>query len=259
MNKRRSSAGFRTLAPSLLAAILLASCGSASSGFDENAGTERLSSCSIKESPFADLPFEKWAKTYHDTVSAVVKADIENLSSAQCLDGESNLPPPTPELLDLAKNLPLWLASNARRNALSQSDIAAVLLEYLRTYECAMLEYRTFILTKLTDQSASIEAAEGPTGSGVIQTRIQFNEARRKHEEIIDFELTVSRQTLNRTLAITGKMSRLRPMLSDVNCFLAASPDLRNQFGLAAEIGSCLARVRDAQGSLRDFPSSAGL
>jgi hypothetical protein len=242
MNNAAFPAGKRLLFAFPLA-LSLASC--AYSGGDY--GIERLASCSLEESPFATLDFDAWANTYHRTVADVIKADTDSLSNAICPDSSTNLPPPTKQLRDLAAKLLPWL-SPARLQRLSEADLGAVLLEYLRTYECAMLDYRTF-LYPVTQKT--------PPGSAPqTQTIAQYNELRAKRDEKIQSELRVSRTAMNRTLALTGRLNRLRPVFYDVNCFVAASLDLRNQWGLIGEIGSCSARIRDTHTSLRDVKAS---
>jgi hypothetical protein len=244
MNKMYVRTGFL---PAAILALLLASC--AGTDTKRDYGIERLSSCSIEESPFKGTPFSEWASTYHQTVSGVIGADVQSLSNAICPDTDSKLPAPTDQLKALAAQLPPW-QSAPRRNLLSEADMGSVLLEYLRTYECAMLEYRTFFYPELVKNAASTSSA---TSSAHAMTITEFNTLRAQRERQISDELRVARQSLHRTLGLTGRLSRLRPVFYDINCFVAASLDLRNQLGLAAEVGSCLPRIRDAHNSLRDL------
>jgi hypothetical protein len=249
MNNRSLRIG---IVPLALLALTLTAC---ASDTRKDYGIERLSSCSIEESPFANQPFAQWSATYHQTVSGVVGADVKSLSNAICPDTNTNLPAPTPELRALAAQLIPWKTSPARMSRLSEADMGAVLLEYLRTYQCAMLEYRTFFYPELVKRAGNSSSASsaGTSSSQKGLTVGEFNNLREQREREISNELTVSRLALQRTLGITGRINRLRPVFADINCFVASSLDLRNQLGLAAEIGACLPRIRDAHNSLRDL------
>lgn len=239
------------LIPLTVFALVLSAC---ASDAKKDYGIERLSSCSIEESPFKDKPFPQWSGIYHQTVSGVVGADVKSLSDAMCPDTTTNLPPPTPELRALAAQLIPWNTSATRLSQLSEADMGAVLLEYLRTYECAMLEYRTFFYPELVRRAGNSSASSaGASSSQKGLTVGEFNELRMQREREITDELIVARQSLHRTLSLTGRLNRLRPVFYDINCFVAASLDLRNQLGLAAEVGACLPRIRDAHNSLRDL------
>lgn len=234
-------------------AVLLAGCTRGCEGgfeFKDDNTLERLDSCSLEDSPFILAEFDQWKTQYHDTVSAVIQADIDSLGDPLCIDRDDNLPPPTEELKDLAGTLPPWNNSPSRLAQLSEADMSAVLLEYLRTYQCAMLEYRAFYTSG---------GNTGESTSSAPLSRMEFAMQQGEREELIKSEMAISREAMNRTLALTGRLNRLRPLFFEIDCFLAASVDLRNLLGLGAEISACLPRIQDAHGSLRDFalPSSS--
>jgi hypothetical protein len=249
MNKRRTRIGMGLLA---CAALLLGAC----AGHARDPGAERLASCSIEESPFKGKDFTEWSFLYHRTVSGVIGADTRSLSEAICPDSDNTLPAPTQELQTLAASLDPWKAP-ARLRTLSEADMGAVLLEYLRTYECALQEYRTFFYAHVyASSSAGTGSALSSSRSSAApppQTIEEYNRLQAERGRQISQELRVARAALNRTLALTGRLNRLRPVFYDVNCFVAASLDLRNQLGLAAEVSSCLPRIRDAHSTLRDL------
>ena len=67
-------------------------------------------------------------------------------------------------------------------------------------------------------------------------------------------EVALARPTLHRTLSLIGGIDRLRPVDSSFECLQRASLDIRNILGLTAEVTSCLPRILDTRGSLRDLP-----
>lgn len=225
----------------LSALLLLGGCAARTSVQDMD--IDRLASCSIEDSPFNAADFLKWKETYHGTVASVIDANLRSLSQNTCQENANGLPGPTTELKTLAETLPPW-NTPARLTALSEADIGAVLLEYARTYECAMLDYRTFLYPNVMKNDPKKDT----------MTIGEFQQLQQDRNDLIARELATARTSLNRALAVIGRTNRLRSVLGDVNCFTAASLDLRNQLGLAAEISSCLPRFESANGSLRDFP-----
>ena len=236
MNNLQSLFGTKQMTAALLLVVIVAltSCRRA----QETTGAQRLASCSMEGSPFKAAEFDAWKDTYHETVRKVLAADANTMEKVQCAESDQNLPGATKELKDLASKLPPW-QSATRLRLLSQSDLSAVLVEYLRVYECSMLEYRSFLPVQASREG--------------VETLGAYEDLRRRRQEVIRNELSVSREALNRTLAMMGRMNRLRPIFSDVHCFVGLSLDLRNQLGLVAEISSCLPRIQDARGNLRDI------
>lgn len=256
------------VAAALLVCVLLSACRGGQS-FKDDIGIQRLASCSIEDSPFqvgeeeaeaegtedegpestdftddedsdeeAVSDVERWKNTYHATVDQIVEADLDSLAQSECVETPGGLPPATPALRALASTLPPWKNAPTELNNLSQADMGAVLLEYLRTYQCAMAEYQ--------QQFYTYAAKEG-------MTVVQYDQLEQETRTLIRDELVVSRLALERTLSVTGRLGRLRPLFHELDCVIAASLDLRNQLGLISEVSSCLPRVRDARNTLRDL------
>ena len=129
-------------------------------------------------------------------------------------------------------------------------DVGPVLLEYLRTYECALNERKNFIGIIVPKENAS----NAGQNVSVSMDRILYNDTTDEQRSTIDHELAVSRATLNRTLTIIGGEDRLRPLSLDIECLKRVSLDIRNITGLISQASACLPRIRDARGSLRDLP-----
>lgn len=238
--------------PVLLSAVLLLGACSGSLGNRVNTNADRLAACTAEGTPFETLPFSQWIDTYHETVDDVVESHLEsirdiNTTPLQCTAGDyATLVKPTDALRSLAVTLPPW-QSDERKKALSETEIGPVLLEYLRTYECALNERRTYL-------SITIPKEWRTTDPGKVLTQIAYSKTEAEQQRMIDHELVLARTALDRTLLITGGYDRLRPLSLDIECLKRTSLDIRNLLGLVSQTSACLPRIRDARGSLRDLP-----
>lgn len=111
-----------------------------------------LAPCSRFEEAYEDLgyldkPLEKWADIYHESVSKVISESLEK-PEIQCTGSDyESLLRPGPELRRLAEKLPPWKDTDV---PVTRFDLARVLLENLRIYECALIEYDEFLLYDTT-------------------------------------------------------------------------------------------------------------
>ena len=187
-----------------------------------------------------------WSEAYHSTVDSVVNRHLNpGSSSVECL-GESvhELRPPSGAMLELASQLPPWQKRGT--GDLSRHDIAAVLLEFLRTYECALAERNYFLYS-----SVKRELDAGLPDDDVLLYRDVFTEAQEQREKIVH-EVTVSRPALYRTLSWTAGVGN-NILEAEVECLQRASLDIRNSLAIGAEAAACLPRVWDAKDTLRDI------
>jgi hypothetical protein len=83
----------------------------------------------------------------------------------------------------------------------------------------------------------------------------KFNDATASDAQLIAKERRIARPVLQRTLQLIGGMDRLEPLGVDIECLKRTSLDIRNSLGLISQAASCLTRIEDTQGSLRDQPS----
>ena len=221
-----------------LAALLLTRC--MAPEIDERSRVERLSTCQLKGTVFASLPFAQWAEHYHSTVKEVIDADVHALAAGTCTEADtSGEPSTTKELYDLASTLEPWKVPS-RLSALSESDLGAVLLEFNRVYGCAMTDYKENIIPFNPSP-----LAEGDQAKSVEQNAMEGN--------IITRELATAPASLTRTLLALGTINRLRPLLASTGCLSRVSLDLRNEMGLIAEAMSCVGKFRNSRTSLRDL------
>lgn len=203
-----------------------------------------LSACEKSETVFPPSrylplfdPIDRIARDYHTTVDRIIEAH-EKKRVITCSEGIWE--EPTKELTELATTLAPW-SDAGDYFGLVETDIGAVLLEYLRMYECALQDERYF---------ATIRVAEEKRQGDVINTFL-FTSGIADRLKRIRTEQYFARRALNRTLILIGGVDRLRPVDSSLECLQRASLDIRNTLGLAADVSSCIPRVLDARGSLR--------
>lgn len=236
-------ATFLRLGTGLLSSILLSAC--ALQGGNSTV-LSSLPPCTIEGTIFDDpkLSYAQWIEAYHGTVDKVVEAHVRVLkdpgvSALACTAEDSrSLLRPTEDLSALAKKLPPWKTEEAIAS-LSEMDIGSVLLEFLRTYECALAEDDYFLAILLPSRQGTMDRGDHNR---------QVDEAR----GTIEKELTTARGALNRTLALLGGLDRLHPLVAEFTCLERASLDARNVLSLAAEASTCLPRIWDARTSLRN-------
>lgn len=192
-----------------------------------------------------------WPRIFHACVRSVIEAhrlastgQDESPGLACLTDDEEGREPPTPVLLQLAMTLPPWrpggtwglFAGPPGPPNLSETDMTPVLEEFVRIYECSMLEF--------------IQEALPYEG----ETMGLFTERNTRQADSMREELATARDSVERTLLLLGSLDRLRPLLRPLRCFLQASVDIRNAFGLFSEATSCMPRTWDPFTELRDPP-----
>ena len=220
-------------------------------------GNTTLPPCSGDGTIFEYIPFDFWAFTYHQLVDAAVTEHFKSFdvqrssvffSNLKCSAPDSaGLLKPSAPLFLIAANLAPW--QNQQNLArLSEQDFGAVLLEFLRIYECALKNHRDFLDANVIKDAHLF--------SRPPLDWQEFGYEHKRRESVIEQELRIARSALDRVLYTTGSLNRLTPFLRDLECIERASLDLRNVFGLISEGGTCLYRILDSRGSLRDSPES---
>lgn len=248
MNKSAVRAGLLSLC------VLLAGCGIADDDTGEN--ILRLPECSGKGTMFASLQLDAAKSRYHATVAGVVNAHLSELADIntlplQCTANDyRGLLQPSTALSALAAQLPEWGPSRAAK--LSEADLGPVLLEYLRVYECALHERERFLVPTVQDEKEKVVKDKDGNDIRTIKTSDLVDEKDRQ-QKILTEELLTARPALERTIAFLGVIDRLRPLSAELECLKRASLDLRNVTGLTAEAASCMPKIWDARGSLRDL------
>lgn len=249
MNKRLIAIGLS------LSVTLLAGCGR----MEPDVGNSilKLPPCDNSGNVFGSSRLETMQSAYHGTVSQVVDAHVNQLVDITTLplmctaNDYRGLLQPSGALRDLAYLLPEWGPS--RINDLSEADLGPVLLEYLRVYECSLLQRSQFLNVFIVREQA--ETRTLPDGTEIqVMPQADLTAEQEKQRKLIDHEIETARPTLERTIAFLGGIDRLRPLSAELECLKRASLDLRNATGLMAEAASCMPKIWDARGSLRDLP-----
>lgn len=248
MNKRLAAAGLA------IACVLLAGCGESEGQPSEN--ILQLPECSGKNAIFAGKNASAARSIYHSTVAGVVAAHVSELSDLtarplQCTANDyRELLRPSAALSALANQLPEWGPSRA--GDLSEADLGPVLLEYLRVYECSLHERERFVGIITQDEKGETTTDDDGNAVTTIDSFTLSDESEKEKHVILEEYLT-ARPALERTLAFVGEIDRLRPLSAELECLKRASLDLRNVTGLMAESASCMPKILDARGSLRDL------
>jgi hypothetical protein len=151
--------------------------------------------------------------------------------------------PPGQKLRVLAEALPTWNDSDI---PLSEYDISRVLLEYLRIYECALMEFNEFL-----QYDTTLEEISRPNFKELFFSELMTESFGRS--DIIRKERALARSSLHRVLTIIGNFGRLRPLEAELECTQRLSIDIRNVAALTAETSACMPRIWNAKDILRDF------
>lgn len=202
----------------------------------------RLPACSSEGSVFEKTDFGKWATLYHGQIDKVIEAHMKTMRDVdnkplQCTNADyASLIPPSAPLKEAAAMLPAW---KDRLKDLHETDMQSVLMEFLRVYECSLDEHSTFLNTRF-DRTKITDIG-------------QLAQEQSDVRDTVKREKALSREALDRTLGIVSGLDRLQPLTLDIECLKRSSLDLRNALGLASDVTSCLPRIWDAKGSLRDL------
>lgn len=189
---------------------------------------------------------DDWKDIYHTNVNDIVEEYLKQPEIECTAESYVELFTPGPALLDLAASLPTW---NDPDVPLSRLDTARVLLEYLRLYECALVEYDALLYYETAQEEFDIRgeiAFEKFFFSDLISEAFSRGNT-------IKRERIVARKSLHRVLTLIGAFDRLRPLEAELECMQRFSLDVRNIAALSAEASACLPRTWNAKDALRDL------
>ncbi|MDA1208757.1 MAG: hypothetical protein O2904_01850 [bacterium] len=202
---------------------------------------------------FLNMQFEDWDDIYHEQISAAIEEYIKPAEEIKCT--QDNLLPVSAgsAIGRIARSLPPW-AEPDEFAKLKRTDIGSVLLEYLRTYECAMTDHNFFLPIDIITQKFEEAAGGGPPlqfirGFSLMSVAAEMGARRIKMME----EFAISRPSLERSLMVVSGIGRLGPIDAELQCLQRGSLDLRNALALGADAAMCLPRVWDARDVLRDI------
>ncbi len=189
-----------------------------------------------------------WSSGYHAVVGGIVDEYMGAEREIDCLSERvEDLMPAGPLMLELAGKLPPW-EDPAELAQLSSIDTGTVLLEFLRTYECALAERYFFLFGDVIKELQDV-FSRNDAELGWRHVMEELAEQERKIRE----EISVARPALERALTFASGKDRLGALNMEAECFYRSTLDLRNGLGAAAEAAACFPRVQDVKDPLRDM------
>ena len=208
-----------------------------------------LSPCSRYGEVYKDLGFQRkklkeWPDIYHKKVNELIEEYFEPEPIDCSASSYNELLKPGEKLKELAELLPAWKDPDV---SLTRLDAGRVLLEYLRIYECTLMEYDSFLFEETMDEETDDSGFLDLFLSGLMQFAVG-------RSEILEREQAIARESLHRALSIMGAFDRLRPLEVELECMQRFTLDLRNITALTAETSACLPRIWQTKDVLRDAP-----
>ncbi len=222
---------------------------------------QQLSPCSIEGTPFASLPFDEWADTYHQTVSTVVEEFFGQQESAEVIDcttinqGDGSPVAVAGSALEtLARTLAPWADGQTPVTRLMTGD---VLRTYLDAYLCSLHEqYFTLALSAQPSSSEAASTSKSQNSSLETIDLGDFADWVQEDRTLIERELKTAGPAMERTLTLMSADERTIGLKTILKCLLRSSTDLRNAFGLLSEASACVGRIWDTTAILRDEAAS---
>ena len=211
--------------------------------------------------PPAPLPYAEWATRYHKNVERILedflgKTPNDHLALRQWRTGPASCTqqaedPASPVVGQIAATLEPWSTGGG---PFTQADTVPVLLEYLRVYECSLVERSMSLPVEIWREETD---RRGLLPGGLDANPfffMTFWETWGKQSQDIRRELAISRPTLQRVLEFMGTIHMTRMFEQDAECIQRASLDIRNAIALSADAAACLPRIWNAKDPLRDLP-----
>ena len=213
--------------------------------------------------PVTPLPFDQWATTYHGNIDRVLEGFLgqteedhlalrkQGSGPVSCTQQSDRA---SPLIAAIARTLEPW---ENGPTTFQQSDTAPVLLEYLRVYECSLIERSLSLPIEIwrEEDARGRLLPAGLPGNPLFFMKIW--EMWSQQSEDIRRELAISRPTLERTLSFIGTVHMTRMLERDTECIQRASLDIRNAFALSADTAACMPRIWNAKDPLRNTPACA--
>jgi hypothetical protein len=225
-----------------------------------------LGSCTKKDSTAfmgannIPMPYPEWKTRYHDNITIILEDFLgrtakdhlalrrSSTGPASCFQQREDFA--SPVVGQIASTLEPWAAGGA---PFSQADTVPVLLEYLRVYECSLVERSLSLPVEIWREETD---RRGLLPGGLNANPFFFItlwETWSQQSQDIRRELAIARPTLERALGFMGTVHMTRIFERDVECIQRASLDIRNAFALSADAAACMPRIWNAKDPLRDL------
>ena len=157
-------------------------------------------------------------------------------------------------LSKLAAALPAWGG-----DPVHDTDLAAVLLEYLDQYGCSLRAQTDEIVNQVRGDVRAASSEGQQRSSTVANAWNTVTEEIRRRGDERQAKLDASREVMQRVLMLIVNMDKLRPLDDTFVCLNRTSKDLRNVLGLLADGSACVStKTWDAKTPLRDLSSIPG-
>ncbi len=184
---------------------------------------------------------DQWSALFHKRVALVIEEHIAQLKTGGACEENARIEA-TPALRELAADLEV--------DGVTQENMAAILLQYLGAYECA-LQTESFVTEPQVSADLERRIREQTGGRTTSVNITALGNAFNQEHIDIQRQIDLSRIALHRTLVYVSGYGRLQPLGGAVQCLLGATVDIRNALDLAAEASACMPRIWNARGSLR--------
>lgn len=136
-----------------------------------------------------------------------------------------------------------------------QSDTAPVLLEYLRVYECSLVERHISLPVEIWKEEMESRKLLPGGLAGNPLFYLNLWELWSQQSRDIRRELQIARPALEHALAFMGTVHMTRMLERDTECIQRASLDIRNAIALSADTAACMPRIWNAKDPLRNLPA----
>lgn len=197
-------------------------------------------------------PPEYWRDLYHTSVGEIVQEHLETSTDRLVCTDDPHVVA-GPRLTELAQKLQPWKDS---ATAFDDRDLPAILLAYLRAYECTLYERSAALLPTIANDVADGNSryfdlpAREDGGEATLSPLVDQTD---RQTFAIAEELAVARSALHRTLASLASRDRLQTLRLSFQCFERASLDIQSVFRLVSDAASCLPKIWNARDPLRDL------
>lgn len=222
--------------------------------------------CGIENEPFfartmQDVTAENdlidiWSAAYHERIRTLVDQQLDDQYFTPVCDADNfaQFLEPTPIMQTTMKEFDAW-KGDPDTNDLSRLDVGIVAFEVLRSYECALFERRSTMISQVADELTFEKLGGISSVSTGIDQAISFFDVSAEYLDQynkINEELKIARPALEQTMRLINGNERTKILEAEVDCLQRASLDLRNVTSLAAEANACLPRIWNSRDVYRD-------
>lgn len=224
-----------------------------------------LGLCGIQNEKFFERKFsdvsrdndivDSWKESYHNLIREIIDQQLDDQYFTPVCDAENfaEFLKPTPIMQETIGEFDAWSEDPEAAN-LSRLEVGLIAYEVLRSYECALFERKSYLVSQITDEIAFEKygnSTPDPDDQFTVAVMDISREYGDQYAKIMN-ELEVARPALEQTLRLVNGKERTKILEAEIDCLQRASLDLRNVTSLAAEANSCLPRIWNSREVYRD-------